>query len=230
LVHAAPEAYRSAPEIQTRPGREGCTQRLGELLEAVMSEAELLIWTHLMAMAGYFGVQLAVLYMLLPAAARAPNEPGRRAILINGFKFYNPFTIAMLGLIVMSGAIHLTDLKASMKMEYFARIGAALELKLLLAFLLIFIQTYITFGLAFRIGRQEEVAAHGDGEPFSAEKIDRLLSRIRAMIFLTIALTAGVVLVSIRMASDAEPAVPVSAAALARVHLTAITNSNDFDL
>ena len=60
--------------------------------------------------------------------------------------------------------MRLTDLKASMKFDYFARIGSALELKLVLAFLLIFIQTYITFGLAFRIGRQEEVAAHGDGD------------------------------------------------------------------
>jgi|SRR6516225_5043211 uncharacterized membrane protein len=193
-----------------------------------MSETELLIWTHLMAMAGYFGMQLAVLYMLLPAAARAPDEPGRRAILVNGFKFYNPFTIAMLGLIVMSGAIHLTDLKASMKMDYFARIGAALELKLLLAFLLIFIQTYITFGLAFRIGRQEEVAVHGDGEAFTAEKIDRMLARIRAMIFLTIGLTAAVVLVSIRMVSDANPAVPISTAARARPHFTAIIKATNF--
>jgi len=164
----------------------------------------------------------------LPAAARAPDEPGRRAILVNGFKFYNPFTIAMLGLIVMSGAIHLTDLKASMKMDYFARIGAALELKLLLAFLLIFIQTYITFGLAFRIGRQEEVAVHGDGEAFTAEKIDRMLARIRAMIFLTIGLTAAVVLVSIRMVSDANPAVPISTAARARPHFTAIIKATNF--
>jgi uncharacterized membrane protein len=180
-----------------------------------MDETELLIWMHLMAMAGYFGVQLAVLYILLPAAARAESEAGRRAILINGFKFYNPFTIAALGVIVISGAVHLTDLKASMKMDYFERIGAALELKLLLAFLLIFVQTYITFGLAFRIGRQEEVAAHGDGAPLTAEKIDAMLLRIRMLIWLTIALSALVVLVSIRMAAQAEAPAPVSSTAQA---------------
>src|SRR4029077_6842327 len=81
--------------------------------------------------------------------------------------------------------------------EYFARIWAALSFKLTLAFLLIFIQTYITFGLAFRIGRQEEVAAHGDGEPFTVARLNSILSRIRAMIWVTILLTAAVIFVSL---------------------------------
>jgi len=202
--------------FQGRQNRESCAEHPVELPRTLMSETELLIWLHFMAMAGYFGVQIAVLYILLPAAARAAGEARRRAILINGFKFYNPFTIAALGIIVISGAIHLTDLKASMKMDYFERIGAALELKLLLAFLLILIQTYITFGLAFRIGRQEEVAAHGDGEPFTAEKIDAMLSRIRTLIWLTIALSAAVVFISIRMAAVAEAPASMSTTAQTR--------------
>jgi hypothetical protein len=84
-----------------------------------------------------------------------------------------------------------------MKFEYFSRIWGALSLKLGLAFLLIFIQTYITFGLTFRIGRQEEVAAHGDGEPFTVERLNSMLSRIRAMIWVTILLTAAVIFVSL---------------------------------
>src|SRR5260370_27884318 len=99
--------------------------------------------------------------------------------------------------------MRLTDLKASMKFDYFARIGSALELKLLLAFLLIFIHTYITFGLAFRIGRQEEVAAHGDGEPFTVAQINSILRRIRARAWLTIALAAAVILVSLTIVTRA---------------------------
>jgi len=95
------------------------------------------------------------------------------------------------------------DLKASMKFDYFARIGSALELKLALAFVLIFIQTYITFGLAFRIGRQEEVAAHGDGEAFTVERINSMLRRIRAMAWLTIVLAAAVIWVSLTMVARA---------------------------
>jgi len=162
-----------------------------------MDSANLLIWIHVLAMAAYFGVQFAVLYMLLPMAERAGDESQRRAALIEGFKFYNPFTIAMLGIVVISGAIRLTDVKAEMKFEYFSRIWAALSLKLGLAFLLIFIQTYITFGLAFRIGRQEEVAAHGDGEPFTVERLNSMLSRIRAMIWAIILLTAAIIFVSL---------------------------------
>jgi uncharacterized membrane protein len=173
-----------------------------------MNGGEFLMWLHLSAMASYVGAQFAVIYMLIPAAETAPNEAARRASLIAGFKFYNPFTIGVLGIIVISGAMRLTDLKASMKFDYFARIGSALELKLLLAFLLIFIQTYITFGLAFRIGRQEEVAAHGDGDPFTVEQLNSMLRRIRAMAWVTIVLAFAVIWVSLTMVARAvdEPA------------------------
>ena len=131
---------------------------------------QLLILIHVLAMAAFFGAQFAMLYMLLPVAQRAPDEAGRRAILIEGFSFYNPFTLAMMGVLVITGAMRLTDLKAAMAVDYFARIGGILRLSWGWLFLLIFIQTYVTFGLAFRIGRQEEVAAHGDGPPFTVEK------------------------------------------------------------
>jgi uncharacterized membrane protein len=162
-----------------------------------MDSATILIWVHILAMSAYFGAQFAVIYMLLPVAEQAGDESRRRAALITGFKFYNPFTIAMLGIVVITGAMRLTDVKAEMKFEYFTRIWAALSLKLGLAFLLIFIQTYITFGLSFRIGRQEEVAAHGDGEPFTVERVNSMLSRIRAMIWVTIILTAAIIFVSL---------------------------------
>jgi uncharacterized membrane protein len=165
-----------------------------------MLTTQLLILIHVLAMAGFFGVQFALLYMLLPVAQKAPDEAGRRAILIEGFRFYNPFSLALLGVLVITGAMRLTDLKAAMAANYFAMIGRILSFKLLLAFLLIFIQTYVTFGLAFRIGRQEEVAAHGDGPPFSVEKVNSMLSRIRAMVWVTIVLTTAIVWESLRMA------------------------------
>ena len=77
--------------------------------------------------------------------------------------------------------------------------------------MLIFIQTYITFGLAFRIGRQEEVAAHGDGPAFTVAQINSMLRRIRAMAWVTIVLAAAVIWVSLTMVSRAVDE-PVSAA------------------
>ena len=179
-----------------------------------MSGGDLVVWAHLCAMAAYFGAQFALLYMLLPAAATAPDEPGRRASLIAGFRFYNPFSIGMLGIVVITGAMRLTDLKAEMKFDYFSLIGRPLALKLGLAFLLIFLQTYITFGLAFRVGRQEEIAAHGDGPRFTVEQVDSILMRIRAMTWVTIVLTAAVILVSLTIANRAA-GTSASAAVLA---------------
>ncbi len=173
-----------------------------------MNGAEILVWIHVLAWAAYFGAQFAVIYMLMPMAEGAQDETHRRASLITGFKFYNPFSIGMLGIVVITGAMRLTDLKAQMKFDYFARIGEPLAIKLGLAFLLIFLQTYITFGLSFRIGRQEEVAAHGDGPAFTVAQLNSMLKRIRLMIWVTIVLTAAVVLVSltiVRRAAD-EPA------------------------
>jgi len=161
---------------------------------------EILVWLHVTAMAAYFGAQFAVIYMLLPAAEQAGDESRRRAALIAGFRFYNPFSIATLGAVVITGAMRLTDLKAELKFDYFARLGAPLALKLGLAFLLIFLQTYLTFGLAFRLGRQEEVAAHGDGPAFTVEQVDAMLRRIRAVTWITIALAAITILVSLRVA------------------------------
>jgi len=182
-----------------------------------MQSTNILIWLHLCAMAAYVGAQFAVIYMLIPAAETAPDEVSRRKSLIAGFKFYNPFTIAVLGIIVITGAMRLTDLKASMKFDYFARIGGPLELKLSLAFLLIFIQTYITFGLAFRIGRQEEVAAHGDGAPFTVEQLNSMLRRIRAMAWFTIVLAAAVIWVSLTVVSRAVNVQPTASRISARI-------------
>ena len=174
-----------------------------------MSGAEILIWIHVLAWAAYFGAQFAVIYILIPAAARAPDEAHRRASLIAGFRFYNPFTLAALLVIVITGAMRLTDLKAEMKFDYFAKIGGPLALKLGLAFLIIFLQTYICLGLAFRIGRQEEIAAHGDGEPFTVAQVNSILARIRAMAWVTIVLTALTVLVSMKMVRRATAEVVV---------------------
>jgi len=103
-----------------------------------------------------------------------------------------------------------------MKFDYFARIGAPLEIKLGLAFLLIFIQTYITFGLAFRIGRQEEVAAHGDGEAFTVQQVNSMLRRIRAMVWVTILLAAAVIWVSLTIVSRAADLPPTASRISAR--------------
>jgi len=115
-----------------------------------MDTANLLIWIHLLAMAAYFGAQFAVIYMLLPVAEQAGDESRRRAALITGFKFYNPFSIAMLGIVVITGAMRLTDVKAEMKFDYFSRIWGPLSLKLGLAFLLIFILHHVRAGVSDR--------------------------------------------------------------------------------
>src|SRR5712692_3546180 len=161
-----------------------------------MLSGEFLNWMHLLGMATYFGLQLALIHMLLPAANAIDDDAGRRKALIAGFRFYNPFSLGALLVLIMSGAIRLTDFKSTMN-DFFARLGPTLELKLLFAFALIFVQTYLNFGLAFRITRQEEVAAHGDGEPFSVEKLDGMLRRIRTVGWVTIILAAATVLISI---------------------------------
>jgi len=55
----------------------------------------------------------------------------------------------------MSGATNLTAYKDALRAEFFAKMGWLLLWKLSLAFAVIMVGTYVTFGLAHRIVRSE---------------------------------------------------------------------------
>jgi hypothetical protein len=102
--------------------------------------------------------------------------------------------IAVLGVLVMSGAFGLTAYKARLRAEYFTRIGEPLTLKLILVFFLINGATYVVFGLGHRLVRMVEW-----GDPVSPEKLASMIRRMRSGSVVNLALAAWIVWVAIGM-------------------------------
>jgi uncharacterized membrane protein len=121
-----------------------------------MSPSDFLgLWLHVLGLVAYAGATLALLVMVLPAVATLADPAARRTVLARALRVYDPLAIAALGVIVMTGASNLTTYKEALRGEFFARIGWLLVYKLILAFCVIMVGTYITFGLGHRIVRSE---------------------------------------------------------------------------
>jgi len=109
---------------------------------------------HLVALAAYLGSTLAVALVLLPAAEAVQDPAVQRKVLARGLRPYNVLSIGALGVLVISGASGLTDLKAMLGAN-FMRLMWPLLGKLTLTFVLINVATYLSFGLAHRLVRAE---------------------------------------------------------------------------
>ena len=143
------------------------------------------LWLHVLAVVIYGGATLAVVVMVIPAANAAGDPATRRAILVRALRIYDPLAIAVLGVLVMTGASNLTTYKAAMRGEFFERVGWLLVCKLSLAFLVIMVGTYITFGLAHRI-----VRAEGLGDPPDDVWLTSITKRLSVACILSVVLLA----------------------------------------
>jgi uncharacterized membrane protein len=143
------------------------------------------LWFHILGLAAYAGSTLALVLIVLPAARAVPDPAARRTFLAHALRVYDPLAIASLGVIVMSGAFGLTAYKDALRGEFFARMGWLLAYKLLLAFAVVMIGTYITFGLGHRIVRNEM-----GGEPLDPDWLVGMSRRLSWACVLAVALTA----------------------------------------
>ncbi|HYD46734.1 MAG TPA: hypothetical protein VEB21_00210 [Terriglobales bacterium] len=110
----------------------------------------------------YAGGTLSLIALVLPAARNAPTPQLQRSFLASALRIYDPLMIAALGVVVISGATNLTTYKDALRGEFFARMGWLLVWKLGLAFFVIMVGTYITFGLGHRIVRDEQLEEHAN--------------------------------------------------------------------
>ena len=134
----------------------------------------LVSWIHLMALAVYLGAIAGLWVILLPSLSVVKTHEGRLQLLARGLKLYNPLQSGALGLLVLSGAIQVTDLKASYR-ELFAReFGMTLGIKLVLAFFLVLFSTYQSMAVAHRFVRRYE-----GGESCSPQELQSLTKRLR---------------------------------------------------
>jgi len=152
-----------------------------------MSASDFLgLWLHVLALVTYGGATLAVWAMVLPAAGAVADPSARRTFLARCLRIYDPLAIAALGVLVMTGATNLTTYKDALRGEFFARMGWLLVWKLALAFLVVMVGTYITFGLGHRIVRTEMA-----GEPVDPPWLDGMSRRLGYACLLAVILLAA---------------------------------------
>jgi hypothetical protein len=150
-------------------------------------------WIHVLALAVYFGTTLAVVVVFLPAAGTVADPVLQRRVLARGLRVYNVLSVGALGVLVISGASALTDLKAMLGAD-FGRLLWPLVTKLSLTFALILVATWFSFGMAHRLVRAELGQL-----PVEAEKQAGMVGRMRTAGWIGLALAAWTAWVGIRL-------------------------------
>ena len=149
-------------------------------------------WVHLVAVAVYLGATLAVALVFLPAMETVEDPALQRRLLARGLRPYNVLSVGALGVLVISGASGLTDMKAMLGREW--RPLWLLVEKLSLTFVLINVATYLSFGLAHRLVRAELGQL-----PVEPGKQAGMIRRMRQAAWVGVALAAWTVWVGVRL-------------------------------
>lgn len=112
----------------------------------------MLLKLHLFSGILYLASLLAMGGLAIPLfGRRAPEECMARVAGL--LRFYHPFLLFLLGLLLMTGAFLLTDLKIALGVDFFTITFKALGLKLLLVFFLILYSTHQFFGVGLKLTR-----------------------------------------------------------------------------
>ena len=145
---------------------------------------KLLVFSHLVAIAAFFGASVFLAVAVDVVGRQAGDAIARRHRLAELFRVYNPLSIGALGVVVMTGAWSLTPYKEALRGAYFARVGSLLAGKLALAFLVIMMATWVSFGICHRIVRADQGAL-----PTTDAALRGIVARLRVALWLTIAVT-----------------------------------------
>lgn len=151
-----------------------------------------LLWVHLLATGSFLGATVGLALITVPRAQRLAGAERRRS-LARAMRIYDPLAIALLGIMVMTGAWSVTGYKENLGQEYYAAFGAHLARKLIFAFLVVMSGTYLAFGIGHRLVRQDDL-----GEPIDEGRLSSMMTRLRGAAWATIALTIGTVVVAVR--------------------------------
>jgi len=155
---------------------------------------------HLLAVATYFGATLDFAVVFLPAAEAVDDAALQRRVLARGLKPYNLISVGALGVLIVTGASSLTDMKALFGRDY-ALLLWPLVRKLSLTFALTMVATYISFGIGHRLVRAELGAL-----PVEPEKQRGQIARMRGAAWLALALAAWTTWVGLGLSRLPGPA------------------------
>jgi hypothetical protein len=147
-------------------------------------------WVHLLALSVYLGSLVGLWSLILSPLPTIQNHKDQAEFLARSLKVYNPLQIGALGLLVLTGAAQITDLKAVYRELFASELGATLVLKLSLSFVVILLSTYQSMGVAHRFVKRCE----GE-DPVAYQEVQSLTRRLRYSTLIILLLTFITVLV-----------------------------------
>jgi len=151
--------------------------------------SHLVIWTIGMGSAFYFA------FAAVPLANKLPGEE-RLVALRRHAKFYHVTFLLTMSLMVVSGAIRLTDYKVALGMQYFANVSTVLIVKLLIFLTIYILAAYQSFGLGLRItGTGEQAMA----DKVPAELVEKVVGRMRSIAILNLFLMTATAYVGLML-------------------------------
>ena len=151
-------------------------------------------WLHLIALTVYLGSLVGLWFFILSPLSSLKTHEDQVAFLIRRLKIYNPVQIGALGVLVITGAFQLTDMKDTYRILFTREFGESLSLKLLLAFVIIILSTYQSMGVAHRFVRRTEAP-----EPVSPQDFQSVTRRLRSLTLVIFFFTLITVWVSIKI-------------------------------
>lgn len=154
----------------------------------------LLSWVHLLGVTVYLGSVVGLGFILLPALGAIKNHEAQVNLLARGLKLYNPLQSGALGVLVLSGALQVTEIKAVYRELFLKELGLRLGLKLTLSFILILLSTYQSMAVAHRFVRR-----HESGEFLSSQELRLTVRRLHALTFVLIFLALATALVGLTL-------------------------------
>lgn len=151
-------------------------------------------WLHLLALTVYLGAVIGLWVMLIPCVRRVAPRETQLKLLAQGLKLYNPLQVGALGIVVLTGAFAITDLKANYRALFAQELGGTLAIKLALSFLLIILSTYQTMGIAHRFVRRYEAS-----EELTRLDIETTAHRLRASALAIVVLAIPILWLGLRL-------------------------------
>lgn len=140
-----------------------------------------LLRTVHIATVGVYLVSTVWLLFGVAVIGRLRDPAQQRQRLVRWLRPYNVLSVGAIGVLIISGASALTDLKALYGAAY-VRLLWPLAGKLTLTFVLTMVATYLSFGLAHRIVRAEQGRL-----PVDPAQLHGMLRRLRGGAYLALA-------------------------------------------
>ena len=118
----------------------------------------LLILFHLVPWALGMGSVFYFAFIAVPLANRFLEGESRLKFIRWNIKYYSPFFLLMMSIMVVTGAWRLTDYKIVLGIQYFQDVSTVLIVKLVLFFIVYILAAYQSFGLGLRVTGQGDKA------------------------------------------------------------------------